>query len=607
MTNGNLSDYKNMRALLLLRVSTPYQEQNFGWQAQEKEIREKLVNLISLKVNEDKHVIRDTYTGLEFRERPALNRILEMAKKKEFDILCMDVLDRLGRKGLERELFRMQLKELGIKILTTDPDEHADDDSLIGEMIRLFKGYQAEEELNNTRRRTMNGRRAKVEGRLPDGTIGPKKIIGSGPRLYGYNFTLDDRGKRSGFEIKDEVIHVDENGIKWTEPQVIRFMYESIDAGMPIREITRTLNQKGIPTPSVVNKTKLTKRAMPPTWYPSVVSKILNQPGYYGEYHQFKSVSGERKPGQRRRERTQAPEENQVIIGIPAIISKELAEKVQARLQRNKALASRNNKVPQDTLLRVGLATCGICGANMYSHHMARTRKTKTTYEIYYTCNRNVWTTTKHKSVCISANIIDSAAWNTAMELLRDPNQVDKQLEKNKREDPTIENRKSINKKLSEIRQQQNIFRQQLSKLIIEGKLDKGTEDFLAAQLNQLVHQEKKWQEQLEKDTELHVQWSEVQEGLNKFHKRCLEIKERLNDPNYKPDYEDKRDIIEFFGITVEVWDKENETRFKVSCNPPDVVFTTCKIVGSGPDRLDVQSSRSGRHWHHSLSQPQQF
>ena len=106
-------DYRGKRALMLLRVSTPEQEKGFGWPAQEREIRRKLLEPLGLKLDEQRHIIRDTYTGLEFRECPALDLILEMARRHEFDLLITDVLDRLGRKGLARELYRMQLRERG--------------------------------------------------------------------------------------------------------------------------------------------------------------------------------------------------------------------------------------------------------------------------------------------------------------------------------------------------------------------------------------------------------------------------------------------------------------------------------------------------------------
>ncbi|HEY0754545.1 MAG TPA: hypothetical protein VGD98_11320, partial [Ktedonobacteraceae bacterium] len=87
----------------------------------ERVIREFLIKPLALELEEEKTVIHDTYTGLEYRYRAALDEILRMAERKEFDVLCVDVLDRgLGRKGVSREVFRGQLRELGIHILSTE-------------------------------------------------------------------------------------------------------------------------------------------------------------------------------------------------------------------------------------------------------------------------------------------------------------------------------------------------------------------------------------------------------------------------------------------------------------------------------------------------------
>lgn len=140
----------------------------------------------------------DTYSGLEYRYRKALDDILEIAERGEFDVLCMDVLDRgLGRKALARELFRMQLRELGVRILTTQDSDHADDDSLEGQIMRFFKGYKAEEEVNDFVRRTRDGKREKALGNKDKGI--PQQIIGTGDRLYGYKFVLNDKGIRVGY------------------------------------------------------------------------------------------------------------------------------------------------------------------------------------------------------------------------------------------------------------------------------------------------------------------------------------------------------------------------------------------------------------------------
>jgi site-specific DNA recombinase len=90
--NGINGHYRGKRALVLLRVSSPEQEKGFGWPSQEREIRRKVIEPLGLLLDEQKHIIRDTYTGLEFRERPALDRILEMARRREFDVLVTDVL-----------------------------------------------------------------------------------------------------------------------------------------------------------------------------------------------------------------------------------------------------------------------------------------------------------------------------------------------------------------------------------------------------------------------------------------------------------------------------------------------------------------------------------
>src|SRR6266567_1811060 len=103
INNNSEYDYRGKRAVILLRVSTEEQEKKYGLPSQLRSVREKVVNPLGVRIlDEEKHIIRDIYTGMEFREREALTKILEMAKRREFDVLIMDVLDRLGRVGLPR-------------------------------------------------------------------------------------------------------------------------------------------------------------------------------------------------------------------------------------------------------------------------------------------------------------------------------------------------------------------------------------------------------------------------------------------------------------------------------------------------------------------------
>src|SRR5260370_17302636 len=176
--NTNKPDYRGLRALVLTRVSTAKQEEKYSHAAQERQVREKLISPVGrCIVDGERYIIQDTYTGLEYRYRKALDDIIAMAEGGEFDLLCMDVLDRgLGRRALARELFRMQLRDLGIRILTTQEGDHADDDSLEGQIMRFFKGVKAEEEITDLMRRTHDEKREKALGN-PEQSI-PGQLVG---------------------------------------------------------------------------------------------------------------------------------------------------------------------------------------------------------------------------------------------------------------------------------------------------------------------------------------------------------------------------------------------------------------------------------------------
>ncbi len=567
MADNQNQDYMGKRALMLLRVSTPEQEKGFGWPAQESEIRKKLLEPLGLRLDEDRHIIRDTYTGLEFRERPALDRILEMAQRHEFDLLVTDVLDRLGRKGLAREIYRMQLRELGIRVLTTDPNEHSDDDSLIGEMVRLIKGYQAEEELNNIRRRTMNGKKAKATG-IKDGT---KRMVGNHTRTYGYKFTYSENGKKEGYEINCDVILVEEDGKEWTEHKVVIFIFESAAAGVTTREIARILTDKGMPTPTIAKGNKIRRRTGPPVWQPSVVQKVLKNSTYWGEFHQFRVRMLDKVPGLKYKPYQHNPAEEHVIISVPAIVTKELAEKAHRIMQRNQRVASRNNPNPKENLLRAGLIKCADCGGSMTACRYLG-NKNGIPY-VRYSCSKSKGLIDRCGSkTTIPARVVDEAAWQRTLEIIRDPSEVDEKLAALKSDDPTADRRKHISNQLAKVRKTQAAFREQLAKLMMEEEIDRGTIEFLKGQLKQLADQEEGWKREIADEEDIHSRWKKVQEKLSELHRVCTDMREKLNDINYEPAYDKKRELIEYFGITAKVWKHGHAPRFEIECNPPDIV-----------------------------------
>jgi site-specific DNA recombinase len=558
--------YRGKRALMLLRVSTAVQEEMYGWPSQERAIRAKLIEPLGLRLDEERHVIRDTYTGLEFRDRPALERILEIAQRGEVDLLVMDVLDRLGRRGLAREIYRLQLRELGVRILSTDPDDHADDDTSWGELIRYLKGKQAEDEIKNMIRRTMGGKRAKAEGRTRDGTIGEQKVVGYGPRLYGYNFVPDENGKTKGIEPNHAVILVDETGETWTEVKVVRFIFESARE-VSIRKIAELLNGKQIPPPTVTKGVRVRRWTGEPLWQPSVVREVLHRSAYWGEYPQFRTLTSERTHGQKFKPRLLAPPEHQVIIPVPAIVAKEFAETVHKLLLSRQKKASRNNRNPNESLLRAGLIKCGQCGGNMTA---ARRLQQETDYILYMCGKRN--TIGRCPGARIPARRVDEAAWQKAVAIIRDPSEVAEKVRHLTAGDPTEDQRKNTLKVLADIRRQKARFRSNLSRLMQEETVDRETARFLNGQLNLLEQQEQDARKQLASEQAQQDKYNLLRKRLAEFLKRCNEWREKLDTPEFTPTYQFMRDACEFFGITGVVYKLEHDPRFEIQVRLPSIV-----------------------------------
>jgi hypothetical protein len=544
--------YRGLRALLLTRVSTGSQSH----EAQERVIREFLIDLLNLQLDEERHVIHDTYTGLEYRYRGALDEILRMAERREFDVLCLDVLDRgLGRKGVSREIFRGQLRELGIHVLTTEPNDHSDDDSLEGQLMRLLRGYKAEEEVNDFVRRVQNAKRNKALGNPAKGI--PPKVIGNGARDYGYKYVRDAKGKIEAVDLNYDVIWVDSKGVEWTEVRVLIFMFRCAKRRIPLRQIAKRLNDVGIPAPSISIGKKYKSRgvqAEKPLWQTGAISRMLRNTTYSGR----KIVNGEHAvkiPGKKSPIRVKTPPEEQIIVPVPAIVSAEVQEEILKSLQSNRGYSMRNNQQKVPALLRCGLAICGNCGRKAESRRMSWKTKRGKNERIYYRCPCE---NTFHKcpGCHINALKVDNAAWEEALKIIHNPSKVDKALAARRSKDPTAGRRKQVSQELAKNKAEQKNIRADLVRMSGEGKLDLETEEAYLSKLKDLKRIEQQYISELMDDEKVHRDWEVKQKKLERLHKKCAIMREKLKNPAYEPDYKEKRDIIEFLGITAIIWEE---------------------------------------------------
>lgn len=558
MTNNN-KDYTNKRALILLRVSTPEQKKGYGWLSQEIEIRKKLIEPLCLILDEDRHIIKDVYTGLEFRNRPALECILEMAGRHEFDILAVDVLDRLGRRALAREIYISQLRELGVHVLTTDPSECADDESLTGEMTRIAKGHQAEEELNTTRRRLMHGQRAKIEGDEENGIM--PKIGGGAHRNYGYKFVLSESGKRIGYSLNHDVIVVDEDGTEWTEVKVIIHIFDSSARGITLWQIAKFLNDKAIPTPYVAKGVNAGQMKHP-LWQPSSISRITRNSVYYGEARFFKVRAQTNVQGKKEiREKT--TEAEQVVVEVPAIITRELAETARQRILQNQPSSFKTASSFIDKgLLSGGLAKCGHCGGRMrvLPHHSKRNDGSVNEYFLY-SCGTQQASIGVCKGCSILTTILDNSAWAKAVEIIRDRVQLGQFAINIRTIEPNIVRRDIISTKLEKVKEQQAAMRGNMANLMVVCEPDQGTLEFLQMQLLELARQEKEYEHELALDNSDYKKWKSSEENINELHQLCIDTCNQPDDNASKEVlYNTKRKIIEFLGIHATVWKKDGSS-----------------------------------------------
>jgi hypothetical protein len=564
--------YRGMRGLLLTRVSTEEQAKKYSHDAQERKIRQLLIEPLGIRImDEERHIVHDTYTGLEYRYRQALEDILEMAERGEFDVLCMDVLDRgLGRKALARELYRMQLLELGVRILTTDPSDHADDDSLEGQIIRFHKGIKAEEEIKDLVRRTSDGRRQKALGNSEKGI--PGKLVGNSTRLYGYRFIVDEHGDRIGLELNVSVVHVEADGTEWTEVSVVRFIFELAADGVSTYQICRILNQKGIPSPFVTKGMRHKKVTEPPTWQPQVIGRMVKNTAYYGEYRQFRTAPSDRNPG-RKTARRKTTLDEQIVVRIPAIVTKELFEKAQRRIAQNKQLATRNNHTSKDCLLRGGFAKCGYCGTTLQVYRKTDTRKNGQQVSYFsYNCSRPYNSVDLCKGCSIAVDTLDAAAWEKAVEIIRDPTEVDNKIADILKKNSAAQQRQRALKTLNAILKDEETYRRNLAAEMKKRKLSERTIAYLQAELAALEQQEQEARKNLADEQTMQQKQEKLQCRIAEFHQQCQEWRGKIDDPEFIPTFIFQRDAILFFGITATVWKVDHKPRYLFFTDPPEIV-----------------------------------
>ena len=280
------------------------------------------------------HVYREVYSGAELWDRPKLSALRAAARERAIDVVVCYAIDRLSRDPVHLGVILSEADHTDVSVeFVTEPL----DDSPEGQLIRFVRGYAARVEREKARERTLRGKHARVAS---------GKVHNYGHELYGYRRDKE-RGVREIYE---------------PEAEVVRRLFRWAAEGDSIREIIRRLTRDGVVPPSVGKM--VFKDGRVPRWGHGAVHRILRESAYKGEAVAWRYQRAGKGGSYLRRpeaEWVRLPENT-----TPAIVSPELWQAVQGRLDTAVAAAAVTRNAARPYLLR-GLIVCAVCGKAMRS------------------------------------------------------------------------------------------------------------------------------------------------------------------------------------------------------------------------------------------------
>src|SRR3954463_12933545 len=382
-----------MRIGIYARVSTQRQAQADG-------LTQQLDRLLAHALRQGwtvqaEHVFRDDgYSGASLK-RPGLERLRDRAALRELDRILITAPDRLARNYVHQVLLLEEITATGCKVEFLDRPMSQDPHD---QLLLQIRGAVAEYERVLIAERMRRGRQMKLKaGALLPWTVPP----------YGYRSAPDHPRDPSGVQIGP------------AEGAIVRELFARyLQEHGTLFSLAKHLLQLGLPSPRGNAH-----------WSAASIRGLLINPVYTGKLYIGRSRS---RPARIRRSAThplgnpahgqdRTPAEAWSLIGtVPALVSEEDFERVQAKLALNQRQATRNNKT-HSYLLRA-LVSCGACQSACIS------RTTNGGLQ-YYVCRCQAQPLySQHdrrcRSRCIPAQQLDVLVWEDLCQLIRQPDYI---------------------------------------------------------------------------------------------------------------------------------------------------------------------------------------
>ncbi len=381
------------RVAYYARVSTSRQEQEATIESQVGEIENKIKEDGNILVPHLKFV--DNGWSGDLLARPSLDKMRDLARKKDFDCLYVYDRGRLARRFTYQEIILEELAEIGVEFVTLhDVNAVTPEEKVLQSMQGVFHEYE----------------RVKIAERMRRGKLGKTrdgKLLGYNPS-FGYIY-IPKTKDRNGYFVIDE----DEAG-------TVRLIFHWVGIdGYSIRKVISELYARKI----------YPKKRKRDFWTKGPIIRLLQNRTYIGchYYNKTESVApmhptkngGYKKI--KKSSRKLRPESEWVKYKCPAIIDQSLFDKVQDRLKQNKKYASRNKK---NSYLLSGLVKC-TCGITRVGQKGGK--------HLYYRCADRIYNyplPAKCKEGSINVKVLDDLVWKNIVKLVRNEGLIHKQAER---------------------------------------------------------------------------------------------------------------------------------------------------------------------------------
>ena len=476
-------------------------------------------------------------------DREILQKILEDAKRHEFDILLTYMSDRIGRQE-EYSFYVATLNQLGIEVWTIK-DGQLKTEEHIDKLLNYIRFWQNEGESKKTSMRVRDAQKEMVQS---------GKFVG-GKAPFGYKLVPSGEISNHGRLLKKlEIVEQD--------AEIVRKIYSlAVYQGMGYDKIAKTLNAEGIPA---ITTDK---------WKTSTIASILKNPIYMGYYAINRRINHGSFTRLDRRDWIYSKEQIPEIV----IVSQQLWEKAQeireARKDKINASKEASSKqyeeqynVPFSTrgkLALIGIAYCGYCGKRLrnssYCNHW-QTRsdgEKKVSFSGRYSCPEKCKERNTYSQSYLEGIVFDIV--ESYMECLKKVD-VTEELQKMKKQQKS-----SIEKELQAFKRDKRKLKEDIETL--EGKIPeaiRGDYYFSAEKLSVLI-KEKEQQlcelQQNEKKIQKKLQQTELANSdLEKFITKIPNWGEEFRNA----DTATKRMLLSSLIDRIEVKDDDIKIKFKI-------------------------------------------